>query len=249
MGANGPRAHGAATPGETEGELRLRLLVVEDEPDLAAAVRGRLKGEGYAVDVAADGEEALAFARAVRYDVIVLDLMLPRVSGFEVLRSLRAGGVTAPVLLLTARAAVEDKVRGLDAGADDYLTKPFAFEELLARIRALTRRDLADRAGTVLRVGDLELDTVARRVTRAGRSIELTAKEYALLEYLMRNPGQVLSRTQIADHVWDYDFDGYSNVVDVYIRYLRRKVDEGFDQRLIQTVRGAGYRLREGAEE
>ncbi len=236
-------------PANTEEESGLRLLIVEDEQDLAAAVRGRLKGEGYAVDLAADGEEALAFARATPYDVIVLDLMLPRVDGFDVLRSLRSGGVTTPVLLLTARSSVADKVRGLDGGADDYLTKPFAFEELLARVRALTRRDLTGRAGTVLRVSDLELDTVTHRVVRAGRSVELTAKEYALLEYLMRNPGRVLSRTQIADHVWDYDFDGCSNVVDVYVRYLRRKVDEGFSPRLIQTVRGAGYLLREEVPE
>lgn len=222
----------------------MRFLVVEDEPGLAGSIHRRLKEEGYGVDVVTDGEEALAFLAATDYDLVILDLMLPRVDGLEVLRRMRFSRVAAPVLILTARDALEDKVLGLDTGADDYLTKPFAFEELLARVRALLRREGEERPGTVLKVGDLEMDTVAHSVTRSGKSIELTAREYTLLEYLMRNAGRVLTRSQIGDHVWDYDFGGTSNIVDVYIRYLRRKVDDGFAFKIIQTVRGCGYRLR-----
>ncbi|HHV58571.1 MAG TPA: response regulator transcription factor [Firmicutes bacterium] len=222
----------------------MRLLVVEDEPDLAQVVVRRLKEAGYAVDLARDGEEALDFLAAVRYDCVILDQLLPKQDGRSVLKALRSRGDNTPVLILTALDALEDKVKGLDAGADDYLTKPFAFEELLARVRALLRRSGEEHRGPILTVADLELNTVTHQVTRDGQEIKLTAKEYALLEYLMRHPNQVLSRSQIAEHVWDYDFTGLSNVVDVYIRYLRRKVDDGFEPKLIQTVRGTGYQLR-----
>lgn len=223
----------------------MRLLLVEDEAALAQVIVRRLKDAGYAVDWVADGEEALSYAQAVPYDGLILDQLLPRRDGLSVLRELRRRGDKAPVLVLTALDALEDKVKGLDAGADDYLTKPFAFEELLARVRALLRRRGEPCDGPVLRVADLALDTTTHKVTRAGQEIYLTAKEYAVLEYLMRHPDQVLSRAQIAEHVWDYDFTGLSNVVDVYIRYLRRKVDgPAYEPKLIQTVRGVGYRLQ-----
>ncbi|MBC7342854.1 MAG: response regulator transcription factor [Clostridia bacterium] len=221
----------------------MRLLVVEDEPNLLQAMVRRLKEEGYGVDGATDGEEALAYVATVAYDAIILDLMLPRLSGLEVLREMRNRRLLYPVLILTARDATEDKVKGLDLGADDYLTKPFSFDELLARLRAILRRAGQPRLGTVLKAADLEVDTIARKVTRAGQTILLTSKEYALLEYLIRNQGQVLTRSQIAEHVWDYDFNGMSNIVDVYIRYLRRKIDDPFEPKLIQTIRGSGYRL------
>lgn len=188
----------------------MRLLVVEDEPNLLQAMLRRLKEEGYGVDGAKDGEEALAYVDTVAYDAIILDLMLPRLSGLEVLREMRNRRLLYPVLILTARDATEDKVQGLDLGADDYLTKPFSFDELLARLRAVLRRTGQLRVGTVLKAADLEVDTIARKVTRAGQSILLTSKEYALLEYLIRNQGQVLTRSQIAEHVWDYDFNGMS---------------------------------------
>lgn len=220
----------------------MRILVVEDERRIAVFIKRGLEEEHYAVDVAYDGEEALDWADVVDYDLIVLDVLLPKKDGIQVCRELRAQGNRAPILMLTARDAVEDRVRGLDSGADDYLVKPFAFQELLARIRALLRRR-GEVKTTHLQVGDLVLDTITHRATRSGRVIELTAREYALLEFLMRHPGQVLSRTQIAEHVWNYDFYSTSNIVDVYIRYLRRKVDEGFDVKLIETVRGVGYRI------
>jgi heavy metal response regulator len=222
----------------------MRVLVVEDEHKIAGFIKQGLQEEQYAVDVASDGESALDLLSGAAYDVIVLDVMLPKKDGMEVCRALRERGVRTPVLMLTARDAVEDRVRGLDSGADDYLVKPFAFAELLARIRALLRRGSAI-ASTRIRVGDLVLDTRTRRATRGDRTVELTAREYALLEYLMRNAGQVLSRTQILNHLWNYDFLGSSNVVDVYVGYLRRKIDEGFPTRLLQTVRGSGYRIEE----
>ncbi|HHY38343.1 MAG TPA: response regulator transcription factor [Clostridia bacterium] len=221
----------------------MRILLIEDERGLADAIAKRLRQEGYAVDLAFDGEEAIGFADAVEYDVLILDLMLPVRDGMNVLRELRRRGNKTLVLILTARDGLKDKVAGLDAGADDYLTKPFSFEELLARIRALLRRKGLPQ-NTVLKVGDLEVNPATRSVTRAGRRIFLTAKEYAVLEYLMYNSGLVVSRTQIEEHVWDYDFSGASNIVDVYIRYLRRKIDQDFSPKLIETVRGQGYRLR-----
>jgi len=220
----------------------MRILVVEDERRIAAFVKRGLEEEHYAVDVAYDGEEALDWAAVVDYDLIILDILLPKKDGIQVCRELRDRGSKVPILMLTARDAVEDRVRGLDSGADDYLVKPFAFQELVARIRALLRRQ-SEVKTTRMQVGDLVLDTVTRRATRSGQVIELTAREYALLEFLMRHPRQVLSRTQIAEHVWDYDFFSTSNVVDVYIGYLRRKIDRGFDVDLIQTVRGAGYKI------
>jgi len=220
----------------------VRILVVEDEWRIAAFIKRGLEEERYAVDVARDGEEALDWAAVVDYDLILLDVLLPKRDGIEVCRVLRSQGSQVPILMLTARDAVEDRIRGLDSGADDYLVKPFAFQELLARIRALWRRS-GDVKTTRLQVGDLVLDTIAHRADRDGKVIELTAREYALLEFLMRHPGQVLSRTRIAEHVWNYDFYSTSNVVDVYIRYLRRKVDKGFDEKLIKTVRGVGYKI------
>jgi two-component system OmpR family response regulator len=221
----------------------VRVLVVEDEVKMAGLLRRGLSEEGYAVDVAATGEDGLARVRATEYDAVVLDVMLPGMNGLETCRRLREGGVWTPVLVLTARDAVEDRVAGLDTGADDYLTKPFSFAELLARLRALVRRGAVERP-SVLRVGDLELDPAARRVRRADTEIPLSSKEFALLETLMRRSGEVLSRFQLLEHAWDYAYENRSNVVDVYIRYLREKVDRPFGRRSIETVRGAGYRLR-----
>jgi len=216
--------------------------VVEDESRVRSFVRRGLVEAGMAVDLAEDGEQALALARSVSYDAIVLDLGLPDRDGLEVLREIRARGCPAPVLVLTARDAVEDRVRGLDGGADDYLGKPFAFAELLARLRVLLRRGAPQ--SSVLRVGDLVLDAAARRAERAGRPLDLTAKEFALLEYLVRHAGEVVTRTMIAEHVWNLDFDSFSNVIDVYIRYLRRKIDDPFETKLIHTRRGIGYVLQ-----
>jgi heavy metal response regulator len=220
----------------------MRILVVEDHRRIAAFIERGLEEEHYAVDVAYDGEEALDWAAVVDYDLILLDILLPQKDGIQVCRQLRDRGSKVPILMLTARDSVEDRVRGLDSGADDYLVKPFAFQELLARIRALLRRQ-SEVKTTRLQVSDLVLDAVTHRATRGGQVIELTAREYALLEFLMRHPRQVLSRTQIAEHVWDYDFFSTSNVVDVYIGYLRRKVNRDFDLKLIHTVRGAGYKI------
>jgi heavy metal response regulator len=220
----------------------MRVLVVEDERRIAAFIKRGLEEEQYAVDVAYDGEEALDWADAVDYDLIVLDVLLPKKDGIQVCRELRDQGNGVPILMLTARDAIEDRVEGLDSGADDYMVKPFAFQELLARLRALLRRS-GEVKTTRLQVGDLALDTLTHRATRGGQVIELTAREYALLEFLMRHPGQILSRTQIAEHVWDYDFFSTSNVVDVYIRYLRRKIDKGFEVKLIKTARGVGYKI------
>jgi heavy metal response regulator len=225
----------------------MRVLIVEDEQRIAAFLERGLKEEGWAVDVVHNGDDALDWAAAAEYDVMVLDVLLPGRDGFTVCRELRARGAQTPVLMLTARDAVDDRVTGLDSGADDYLVKPFAFKELLARLRALTRRQ-GDSRSTELRVGDLTLDTLTRTARRGEKRIELTAKEYSLLEYLLRHPGRLLSRTQIAEHVWNFDFYSESNVVDVYIRYLRRKIDEGFEHKLIKTVRGAGYKISDEAD-
>ncbi len=220
----------------------MRILVVEDEKKVASFIQRGLEAEAHEVDVAHDGETGLARALGGEYDLLVLDVMLPRRDGLGVLRELRARRRQLPVLLLTARGGVDDKVAGLDGGADDYLTKPFEFAELLARVRALLRRGTP--APAVLAIADLRLDPATRTVTRAGRAIELTAREYALLEYFLRNPGRVLSRALIAQHVWGVSFDTFTNVIDVYVNYLRRKVDADFEPRLIHTVRGAGYVLR-----
>ncbi len=220
----------------------MRVLVVEDERKIADFIHKGLTEHGYAVDVAYDGEEALEWPLVADFDLIVLDVMLPIQDGVEVCRSLRQRGVRTPILMLTAKDAVEDRVLGLDSGADDYLVKPFAFAELLARLRALTRRQPAV-LGSQLQIGDLVLDTTTRKVCRAGSDMELTTKEYVILEYMMRHPSHVLTRTMIAEHVWSYDFDNASNVIDVHIRNLRRKVDSQFPAKLIQTVRGAGYRI------
>jgi two-component system, OmpR family, copper resistance phosphate regulon response regulator CusR len=220
----------------------MRVLVVEDEKPIASFIKKGLTEQGYAVDVAVDGDEALRFLDAFEFDLVVLDIMLPRYDGIEVCRTVRKRGLKVPILMLTARDTVEDRVMGLDSGADDYLVKPFAFAELLARLRALARREPAV-SGNTLEVGDLRLDTTTRQATREGKPIDLTNKEYSLLEYLMRHPNQVLTRTMIAEHVWNYDFDSATNVIDVHIRYLRRKVDDPFATRLIQTARGAGYKI------
>jgi DNA-binding response OmpR family regulator len=222
----------------------VHILIVEDETKLAATLRRGLEENGYAVDAVHDGADGLALAESAAFDGIVLDVMLPGVDGLAIARTLRDRHVATPILMLTARDAIDDRVAGLDAGADDYLVKPFALRELLARLRALTRRDLPGRE-PVLRVADLEIDAGRHEVRRAGQSIGLAGKEYAILEYLARNRNQVLTRDQIAEHVWDLSYDGESNVVDVYIRYLRRKLDEQFSPPLIYTVRGVGYQLRE----
>jgi two-component system, OmpR family, response regulator len=221
----------------------VRALIVEDDPKLAGLLQRGLRDDGMAADVTPRGEDALWMAGATDYDVIVLDVMLPGADGFEVCRRLRETGVQAPVLMLTARDAVDDRVRGLDTGADDYLTKPFSFAELGARLRALVRRGPVERA-PVLSVGDLRLDPAARRVWRGAAEVGLSAREFALLETLMRHAGQVLDRLQLLDHVWDGEYENRSNVIDVYIRYLREKVDRPFGVTSIETVRGAGYRLR-----
>jgi two-component system OmpR family response regulator len=221
----------------------MRVLVVEDEKKLGELLGRGLREEGYAADVADRGEAALWMARAVDYDAIVLDLMLPGVDGFDVCRTLRRDGVWTPVLMLTARDGIEDRVSGLDTGADDYLTKPFSFDELLARLRALTRRAPAERPA-VLEVGDLRLDPAAHRAWRGEQELDLSAKEFALLEVFMRRPGVALTRTKLLDGAWDLAFESRSNVVDVYVRYLRQKIDQPFGTQSIETVRGVGYRLR-----
>jgi heavy metal response regulator len=221
----------------------VRLLVVEDEHKVASFIKKGLEEEGYAVDLAADGEAGLTMALERVHDLIILDIRLPKVDGLRVLQMLRQDKITTPVLLLTVRATIEDKVLGLDAGADDYLTKPFAFQELVARVRALLRRR-AEAEPTVMQVGDLSLDPARRTVTRGGVKIDLTAREFALLDYFMRNPGRVLTRTMIAEHVWDYSFDTSTNVIDVYVNYLRKKIDAERESKLLHTVRGVGYMLQ-----
>lgn len=221
----------------------MRVLLVEDDPKMAALVRRGLTENGTAIDIAPKGEDALWLARAHDYDAIILDVMLPGLDGFETCATLRERGVWAPVLMLTARDAVEDRVAGLDAGADDYLTKPFSIAELRARLRALVRRGAAERP-TVLEVGNLRLDPATQQVWRGNVRIKLSAKEYALLELFMRRPGEVISRYDLLEHGWDMGYDNRSNVITVYIRYLREKIDRPFGQRSIETVHGAGYRLR-----
>ena len=223
----------------------MKVLVVEDDPKMAALVRRGLTENGNATDVAPHGEDALWMARAHTYDAIVLDVMLPGRDGFATCAALRESGVWAPVLMLTARDAVEDRVAGLDAGADDYLTKPFSLAELRARLRALVRRGAAERP-TVLEVGDLRLDPATQQVWRGETELRLSSKEYALLELFMRRPGHVLSRFELLEHGWDIGYDNRSNVITVYIRYLREKIDRPFGRRGIETVHGAGYRLRKG---
>jgi two-component system OmpR family response regulator len=221
----------------------MRILVVEDEVKMAALLRRGLREEGMAVDVADRGEDAVWMAGATQYDGIVLDVMLPGIDGFETCRRMRGDGVWAPVLMLTARDAVEDRIAGLAGGADDSLVKPFSFAELLARLRALARR-AADERPVRIEVGDLALDPATRQVWRGEDEIALSAKEFALLEVFMRRPGEVLSRYQLLEHAWDYEYENRSNVVDVYVRYLREKVDRPFGRESLETVRGAGYRLR-----
>lgn len=222
----------------------MRTLVVEDDVRMAAALRRALRAEGIVTEVAQSGSDALWMAKATAFDAVVLDVMLPEMDGFEVCRKLREAGVWVPIIMLTARDAVDDRVRGLDAGADDYLTKPFSLAELLARLRALARREPVQRP-TMLTVGDLRIDPATRRAWRGEEEIRLSAREFTLLETFMRRPGQVLSQLQLLEAAWDYDYENRSNVVEVYVRYLREKVDRPFGVESIETVRGAGYRLRE----
>ena len=226
----------------------MRVLIVEDEVKMASLIRRGLREAGLAADVAAKGEDALWMAGSIEYDAIVLDVMLPGIDGFETCKRLREDHVWAPVLMLTARDGIEDRVAGLDGGADDYLTKPFSFAELLARLRALARRGQVERSPR-LTVGELRLDPATRQAWRGGDEIFLSAKEFAILETFMQRPGEVLSRYQLLEHAWDYEYENRSNVVDVYVRYLREKVDRPFGKQSIETVRGAGYRLREGSED
>src|SRR5690242_12906346 len=225
----------------------MRMLLIEDEKKLCDLIERALKAERYAIDVAADGQAGWTLAEAYDYDLIILDLMLPGLSGTEVLRRVRRKNQQVPILILTARDATEEKVQHFEAGADDYLTKPFAFAELLMRVKALLRRGPVTRS-SVLRVADLEVDRLSQQVKRSGRRIELTAKEYALLEYLATNPGRVFSRTMIIEHVWDQSFEGLTNIVDVYVRHLRSKVDDPFPEKLLRTVRGVGYCIADCAE-
>lgn len=222
----------------------MRILIAEDERSLNRVIKKQLTAAGYSVDYCFDGGEAYDCLSMTEYDLAVLDVMMPVLDGFELVRRLRAVGNSTPVIFLTARDDIEDRVCGLDIGADDYLVKPFAFDELLARIRVVLRKHSGGRT-SVLTVGDLEVDTAAHKVRRAGREINLSAKEYELLHYLLLNKGIVLSREKIENHIWNYDYEGGTNVVDVYIRYLRKKLDDGFDKKLIHTVRGMGYVLRE----
>ena len=226
----------------------MRLLVVEDEKNLNKLITKKLTSEGYTVDSCFDGLEAMDYLSMASYDGVISDVMMPHLDGFQMLQKMRQQGNSTPVLFLTARDSIEDRVEGLDMGASDYLVKPFAFQELLARIRVLTRVKAQDTAGSTYSIADLTLNTATRQVTRGGRSISLSAKEFALLEYLMRNKDRVLSRDQIENNLWNFDYEGGTNAVDVYIRYLRKKIDEDFDRKLIHTVRGVGYVLRADEE-
>ncbi len=222
----------------------MRLLFAEDEKDLNNILTRRLREEGYSVDSCLNGLEAMDYLRAADYDGVILDVMMPGMNGFKVLETMRREGLTAPVLFLTARDAVTDRVKGLDLGAEDYLVKPFSMEELLARVRVLTRKNTSA-AGSVLTAADLVMDTAAHSVTRGGKAIDLSAKEYALLEYLLYNKGIVLSKEKIEDHIWNFDYEGGTNVIEVYISYLRQKIDKDHEKKLIRTVRGSGYVLRD----
>ena len=221
----------------------MRILIVEDEKKVAGFIKKGLEEELYAVDVSYDGEEGLAMTEVSSYDLIILDIMLPKLDGLGVLSQLRSNNVNTPIILLTAKDSIEDKVTGLNKGADDYLTKPFAFSELLARVRSLLRRGTDVK--TVLKVDGLTLDLVSHKVNRDGEEIDLTGKEYSLLEYFMRNSGKVLTRTMIAEHVWDYNFDMFTNVIDVYVNHLRKKIDKNFKKKLLHTLRGVGYVMKE----
>ena len=222
----------------------MKILVVEDEKKVASFIKRGLEEENFSVDIAANGEEGLYMAESNHYDLILMDIMLPKKDGLTVIKELRAKEVTSPVLCLTAKDSVEDIVAGIDSGSDDYLTKPFAFAELLARVKALVRRGAKDR-GAEIYFADLRLDPVTHKVWRSDKEIDLTAKEYGLLEYFMRNPNQVLTRTMIAEHVWDYTFDSFTNIIDVYVNYLRKKIDKDYNKKLIHTIRGVGYVLKE----
>jgi len=222
----------------------MRILLVEDEKKVAKFIQQGFEEEHYVVDVAFDGEAGLKFAFSEKYDLIILDILMPKKDGITVLKELRAKKIVVPVIMLTAKSTIEDKVEGLDSGADDYLTKPFAFAELLARVRSLLRRGATEKS-TILKVHDLQLDIVAHKARRGDKVIELTGKEYALLEYFMRNVDRVLTRTIISEHIWNYNFDTGTNVIDVYINHLRSKVDDGFEKKLIHTVRGVGYVMKD----
>jgi len=221
----------------------MRVLVIEDEKQLLKIIGERLKEEGYATDLVRDGIEGLHFAESLDYDCIILDIMLPSMDGFSVLRKLRARKINTPILILTAKDTIKDKVSGLDLGADDYITKPFSFEELIARVRAMLRRKSGEKE-TVLFISDLTLDLITREVSRGNHLIELTSKEFAILEYLLRNKGKVLTKSQIANHVWNYEFEYKSNIVEVYVRYLRKKLEDNFENKLIHTVSGVGYVIK-----
>ena len=221
----------------------MRILVVEDQKDLNEIIVRKLTSEHYTVDACYSGDEALDFLRCAEYDGVILDIMLPGITGLGVLREMRATHDSTPVLMLTALGTVEDRVAGLDAGADDYLVKPFDFDELMARVRAMVRRG-GERASSVMTSGNLMLDSASRYVERGGKEISLTAKEFDILEYLMQNEGKVLSRDKLSNHIWNYDYDGGSNVIDVYVHHLRKKIDDGFDEKKIITVKGAGYMVK-----
>lgn len=225
----------------------MRILVVEDERDLNRIICKKLKVEGYSVDSCYDGEEALTYIDGANYDIIIMDIMMPKKNGYEVLAQIRKEKIATPVLFLTAKDGIEDRVKGLDLGADDYIVKPFHFDELMARVRAMIRRNHGSTTN-ILKIDDLELDCGTRVVKRAGKEIELSAKEFSILEYMMQNQGIVLSREKIEEHIWNYDYQGASNMVDVYIRYLRVKIDKDFNTKLIHTVRGVGYVLKEKGE-
>lgn len=222
----------------------MRILIVEDEKSLLNIISKRLNNEGYCVDAVSNGTDGLVYFQSAEYDLVILDLMLPGIDSITLLKKIRKNKIITPVLILTAKDSIQDRVSGLDAGADDYLTKPFSLEELLARIRALLRRQGESREN-ILKEDDLVVDTLKHSVTRGGREIEMTTKEYAILEYMMRNKGQILSRGQIAAHAWNFDFDCDSNIINVYIRYLRRKIDDNFEKKLLHTVRGSGYVLKQ----
>lgn len=221
----------------------MRVLVIEDEKQLLKIIGERLKEEGYVADLVKDGMEGLHFAESVDYDCIILDIMLPTIDGFSILRKLRARKINTPILILTAKDTIKDKVNGLDSGADDYITKPFSFEELIARVRAMLRRK-SDEKETVLFISDLTLNLITREVFRGNHLIELTSKEFAILEYFLRNKGRVLTKSQIANHVWNYEFEYKSNIVEVYVRYLRKKLEDNFENKLIHTISGAGYVIK-----